>query len=100
MTHDQSLQTHAPERYLLGEMSELEKHHFEEHYFSCDECADSVRVGAMLAANTRAVFAEEPVPEAKPSRSWLDWFRIPVMAPSLAAVALACVVAYQALVQV
>ena len=46
MTHDQSFETHAPERYLLGEMSELEKFHFEEHYFTCEECAESVRLGA------------------------------------------------------
>jgi hypothetical protein len=99
MTHDQSFQSNAPERYLLGEMSELEKHHFEEHYFTCEECAESVRLGAVLAGNTRAAFAQEPAAQKERGRSWLDWLRVPVMAPSLAAVALACVVGYQALIQ-
>jgi len=99
MTHDQSFETHAPERYLLGEMSELEKHRFEEHYFSCEECAESVRLGAVLAGNTRAAFAQGLAAQGERSRSWLDWLRVPVLAPSLAAVALACVVGYQALVQ-
>jgi hypothetical protein len=99
MTHDQSFETHAPERYLLGEMSELEKFHFEEHYFTCEECAESVRLGAVLAGNTRAAFAHEPATQGERRRSWLDWLRVPVLAPSLAAVALACAVGYQALVQ-
>ena len=99
MTHDQSFQSNAPERYLLGEMSELEKHHFEEHYFTCEECAESVRFGAVLAGNARAAFAQESVAQRERSRSWLDWLRVPVLAPSLATVALACIVGYQALVQ-
>jgi hypothetical protein len=99
MTHDQSFETHAPERYLLGEMSELEKFHFEEHYFTCEECAESVRLGAVLAGNTRAAFAHEPATQGERRWSWLDWLRVPVLVPSLAAVALACAVGYQSLVQ-
>ncbi len=100
MTHDQSLQSHAAERYLLGEMSELEKHRFEDHYFTCEECAESVRLGAVLADNTRAALSERAAVQTERSRSWLDWLRVPVLAPSLAAAALACVVGYQALIQI
>ncbi len=100
MTHDQSLQTHAAERYLLGEMSDIEQHRFEDHYFSCEECAESVRLGATLAGNARAAFAQETAVRPEPRRSWLDWLRVPVLAPSLAAAVLACVVGYQAMVQI
>jgi hypothetical protein len=101
MTHEQSLESQAPERYLLGEMSELERHRFEEHYFACEDCAESVRLGAILAGNARAAFAEEPVRREVPvrNRSWLDWLRVPVLAPSAVALALACMVGYQALIQ-
>jgi hypothetical protein len=100
MTHDQSFKTNAPERYLLGEMSELEKHTFEEHFFSCEDCAESVRLGAVLAGNSHAAFAQEPVVQRERSPSWLDWLRVPVLAPSLAAAVLACLAAYQGLVQI
>ncbi len=101
MNHEQSLESQAAERYLLEEMSEMDRHRFEEHYFSCAECAESVRLGAMLAANSRAAFAREPARREAParSRSWLDWLRVPMLAPSAVALALACVVGYQALVQ-
>ena len=102
MNHERSLQSLATERYLLGEMSELERHQFEEHYFSCAECAESVRTAALLADNARAAFAAEaihPTP-ARPARSWLDWLRVPVLAPAALAAVLACVVGYQSLVEV
>lgn len=97
MDHDALVRTHASERYLLGEMTELERHQFEEHYFTCAECAEEVRTGARLAAAARAVFAEEaaaPAPEA-PRRAWREWLRWPVLAPSFAAACLAMVVSYQ-----
>ena len=48
MTHEKAVQTGASERYLLEEMSELERHAFENHYFSCVECAEDVRTGGLL----------------------------------------------------
>ncbi len=48
MNHEQAIASLAPERYLLGEMTELEKHEFEEHYFDCAECADDVRAGDLM----------------------------------------------------
>lgn len=97
MDHDASVRTHASERYLLGEMTELERHQFEEHYFSCAECAEDVRTGARLAAAARAVFAEQaatPAP-AGSRQGWREWLRWPVLAPSFAAACLAVVAGYQ-----
>src|SRR5580692_9218965 len=63
MNHLQAVKTSAPERYLLEEMSELERHAFEEHYFSCADCAEDVRLGALMREGGKAGFldAEKPV---------------------------------------
>ena len=44
---------HASERYLLDEMSQDERDQFEEHYFSCVECADEVRAVFAFADNAK-----------------------------------------------
>jgi hypothetical protein len=48
MTHAQAVEKQAPERYLLDEMPELERYAFEEHFFTCPECAEDVRTGALM----------------------------------------------------
>ena len=54
MTHEQAVSTLASERYLLEEMSDAERSTFEEHYFSCEECADDVRAGGLMRDGARA----------------------------------------------
>jgi len=54
MTHAQAVATHAAERYLLDEMPELERYTFEAHFFDCDECAESVRTGALMREGVAA----------------------------------------------
>lgn len=54
MTHAQAVETGAAERYLLEEMSELERHAFENHYFSCLDCAEEVRTGGMMRDGVKA----------------------------------------------
>lgn len=58
MDHRKAIEIKASERYLLGEMTELEQHLFEEHYFSCEICAEDVRAGLTFREATRSVFAE------------------------------------------
>ena len=55
MTHQQALDTLAAERYLLDEMTELEKHAFEEHFFDCSDCATEVRLGERIRVEVRSV---------------------------------------------
>ena len=55
MTHQQALETMAAERYLLDEMTEIEKHAFEEHFFDCDDCAHEVRLGEQIRVEVRSV---------------------------------------------
>jgi hypothetical protein len=55
MTHQQALDTMAAERYLLDEMTEIEKHAFEEHFFDCNDCSTEVRLGERIRVEVRAV---------------------------------------------
>jgi hypothetical protein len=95
MDHQQAIKTHAAERYLLDELSPQERDGFEEHYFSCVQCADEVRSVFTFADNAKAVLAEQPYRVikpvvAEPRRSAFDWrswfkpaFAVPVMATLL-----------------
>lgn len=66
MDHTEALDTHATERYLLGELSAAETDAFEEHYFDCLTCAEDVRLGtSFMEAGKRLV--REPAAEAAPA---------------------------------
>ncbi|HKH72273.1 MAG TPA: zf-HC2 domain-containing protein [Vicinamibacterales bacterium] len=53
MTHQQALDGLASGRYLLDEMTEVERFEFEEHYFGCAECAEDVKLGDMIRQKAR-----------------------------------------------
>jgi anti-sigma factor RsiW len=59
MTHQDAVETMAAERYLLDEMSELERHTFEEHFFACGECVEDMRLGHRLRNHAQAIFQPE-----------------------------------------
>ena len=42
MDHDLAIKNNAAERYLLGELTEVEIEEYEEHFFSCAACAHEV----------------------------------------------------------
>ena len=46
--HDAAIRNQAVEEYLLNDMAEEERAHFEKHYFECAECADAVAAGQMF----------------------------------------------------
>src|SRR5262245_20388730 len=103
MTHADAVDTMAAERYLLDDMSELERHEFEEHYFSCTECAGAVRDGdAMREAARQAAPASRVVPiglhRRETATGWAARLRPAVVAPLAAAAALAMIAGYQSLV--
>jgi Putative zinc-finger len=106
MDHQDAIQSQAVERYLLGEMAGTELEAFEEHYFTCSECAEALTTDAILAANTRAVFRERELhkkPDVARKPHWnrlRDWLVPRVMAPSLAALALLLMSGYLELVTV
>jgi len=105
MDHHKAVESKASERYLLGEMSELERFQFEAHYFDCAACADDVCTGTALARGIKAVCAEDAalrprvrVVSESPRTGWFSWLSFPVLAPSAAALALGCVAVYQGFV--
>ncbi len=108
MTHEEAVSTLASERYLLEEMSEPERETFEEHYFSCVECADDVRTAGVMRDGVRAGLMDEhavhTVHDMTASAAWRRknagtrrWYQSPAI-PWAAAAALAVVAGYQALV--
>jgi hypothetical protein len=69
MTHQQALDSKAAERYLLDEMPELERFQFEEHYFTCEPCAEDLRTGALMRDGVRAGLLPDVAAEAPPIRT-------------------------------
>jgi putative zinc finger protein len=68
MTHREAVETLASERYLLDEMTDVERDAFEAHYFSCEDCAADVRAGAVLREGARAAGQEGSVPSGEVRR--------------------------------
>jgi hypothetical protein len=108
MTHQQAVSTFASERYVLDEMTEPERGTFEEHFFSCAECAEDMRLGALMREGTRAGFLEGGRPEGQARARTLGfargiaprpWYQSAVVPWALAA-SLALVAGYDTLIQV
>jgi len=103
MNHDLAVKSQAREKYLLGELSPDLRDAYEEHYFSCAECATQLRIAAELIGAGQRIFAETPGLAALPravqkSAGWLHWFRPQFAVPVLAG--LLFVVGYQNLVMI
>lgn len=89
MDHSDAVRSKAAERYLLGEMASSAREEYEEHFFSCVECAQEIQAGAAFVDAARDVLGSEAVSaspvkaERKPSPwVWLlrPAFAIPAMA--------------------
>ena len=103
MDHQEATRMQAPMRYLLGELSTSEQEGFEEHFFTCRECAEELEAGAVFAENARAVFSEHsrrptatsPAGLPQHGLGWWSWLRPQMAMPLAAMLALVCVVGYQ-----
>ncbi len=105
MDHDLAVKSQACEKYLLGELSPDLRDAYEEHYFSCAECATQLRMVAELVGASQHIFAQTPAPVVSAgarlvpeSGGWLRWFRPAIAIPVLATLLL--VVGYQNLVMI
>ena len=100
MDHREALELMATERYLLDEFPPETREQFEEHLFSCRECALDVRMTAAFIEQSKKILSmpeiipARPQPAAKPK--WAGWFRPSLVIPAFAL--LLVVIAYQALV--
>jgi hypothetical protein len=87
MDHAFAVKFEACEKYILGELSPELRDAFEEHYFSCAECAAQVMAATQLAGASREILAgESRTPEraeAGPSGvGWWGWFRPAIAVPA------------------
>jgi Putative zinc-finger len=105
MDHDLAVKSQACEKYLLGELSPDLRDAYEEHYFSCAECATQLRMAAELVGAGQQIFAQTPAPEVAAGSNvvqgpggWWRWFRPAIAFPALATLLL--VVGYQNLVMI
>src|ERR1700704_1620298 len=67
MEHETAVQLKATERYFLGELTGDDRDGFEEHFFTCPDCAEDVRAMSVFAANAKSVFRENLAPALIPS---------------------------------
>lgn len=93
MDHNEAMHSQACEKYLLGELSRELREAYEEHYFSCQECALHLRTTAQFLGASRQVLAAQPVTAdsslaARPSTGWFAWFKPSIAVPVFAALLL------------
>lgn len=104
MDHEDATRLQACTRYQMGELSDAEAAAFEAHFFTCQECSEELKAGAVFAEEVRAVFHEQaqrllvtsrPVaPHTGPG--WIERMRMAFAVPlGAAAVLLLTVVIYQ-----
>ena len=98
MDHNQAIQLQAAVKYVLGELSQVQRDEYEAHYFDCAECAVDIKALATFADTAREVLRQEKVnqltKESVPARGgWLRWLQPVVAVPAFAALLL--IIAYQ-----
>ena len=98
MNHNLAVTSQACEKYLLGELPPEVRDAYEEHYFSCPECAAQLRNAVELLGASRQILAERAVGASRPNyvhapSGWLTWLRPTVAVPLFAALLL--LVGYQ-----
>jgi len=104
MQHEGAKEMLASERYLLGELSTEERDQFEEHFFTCRDCATEMRESAVFFENLEAVLKED-AREVKEERAGLwerltSWFTLTSLVPAGAAAALAIIAGWQQFVRI
>jgi len=98
MDHNETIRLQAAVKYVLGELSQVQREEYEEHYFDCAECAVDITALATFADTTREVLRLERdrklAEDLLPSRGiWQRWLQPLIAVPALAALLL--IIAYQ-----
>jgi hypothetical protein len=105
MNHNEAEEQMAVERYLLGELDANAREDFEEHMFSCPECALDARVATVFIDEAKAELGQVAPSQSEVKNAgkkekgpghWFLWLRPAFAAPVLAALVL--VICYQNLV--
>src|SRR5258708_39705598 len=98
MDHTEATQQQTAIKYVLGELSQVQRDAYEEHYFDCAECAIDIKALATFADTARETMLLEgrkfvvtdPVPAGA---GWFAWLKPIVAVPAFAALLL--IIAYQ-----
>jgi len=98
MDHHQAVKSQVCEKYLLGELSPELRDAYEEHYFSCAECAMQLRTAAELIGASQQILARTPaigrnVHATSTRGGWFKWLQPAIAIPVLASLLL--LVCYQ-----
>src|SRR6266700_465060 len=59
MDHNQAIQLQAAVKYVLGELSQVQRDEYVEHYFDCADCAVDIKALATFADTAREVLRQE-----------------------------------------
>jgi hypothetical protein len=97
LNHQEAMAETAVEKYLLNEMSPVQRDDFEEHYFSCTECAAELRATAAFLDTAKQELRAGAVLRPKPAHRktpWWAFFGKPVFL-SAACASLLAVIAVQ-----
>jgi anti-sigma factor RsiW len=108
LDHRKATRLNAATRYVLGELSPAEQGEFEEHFFSCVECADDVRALTVISCGSKTVLRQMPDYGESAARGWrnrgwlqafLSWRpgKIYAIAPVFAVLLLTAVTIYQSI---
>ena len=93
MDHNEAIQLQAAVKYVLGELSPVQREEYEEHYFDCAECAVDLKALATFADTTREVLPQERANSfardaARAREGWFRWLQPIVAVPAFAALLL------------
>src|SRR5260370_24743918 len=98
MDHTEATQQQTAIKYVLGELSQVQRDAYEEHYVDCAECAIDIKALATFADTARETMLQERrlqegrkfvVTDPVPAHArWFAWFRPIIAVPAFAALLL------------
>src|SRR5260221_13226351 len=59
MDHSEAVRLQAAVKYVLGELSPVQRDEYEEHYFDCAECAVDLKAVAVFVDNSQEFLRQE-----------------------------------------
>ncbi len=98
MDHSSAINNYTAERYLLGELNEVDRDAYEEHFFCCPDCAAEVRSASEFMESARHfaqndIKAELYAPARRPAwKNWLNFKALLQPVPAMACLMLAAVI--------
>jgi hypothetical protein len=98
MDHNEAVELQAAVKYVLGELSQVQREEYEEHYFDCAECVVDIKALATFADTAREVLRQEKVDQHAKGlvpawAGWRRWLQPVAAVPAFAALLL--IIAYQ-----